>query len=301
MAFANGKIILLGEHAVVYGHPAIAAAIPRGVEANAAPAARDLLVIEPWSMAFHPNHDGEPLERAFAVALDGRAADRPRLEVRCDVRLPSGAGLGCSASLGVAVIAAIDEALGTPRAREVVGKAAFAWEQVFHGNPSGVDNTIAALGGVAYFRRGQPLQAIHPRNPIPLVVAFSGESSSTKETVASVARQRDRRPAEIDALFEAITSLVDNGRLAIEAGDVVGLGKLFDANQMLLASLMLSTERLERLCGAARAAGALGAKLTGGGGGGSMIALVRDAEASAPVLEALTREGVEPFYVEAGA
>lgn len=299
MAFARGKVILLGEHSVVYGHPAIASAIDRGVRATASIADADALTVASWGLSMGPNESGEPLERAFAVALDGRS-DRPRIQVDCEVALPSGAGLGCSAALGVAVIDAIDELLGAPRTREALAEAAFAWERVFHGNPSGIDNTVASLGGIVYFRRHAPLAAVRPRRPLPLVVAFSGESASTKETVASVARQRDRRPAEIDALFEAIASIVDNGRLAIEAGDLVGLGKLFDANHMLLSSLMLSTERLERLCAAARDAGALGAKLTGGGGGGCMIALVKDAEASAPVLDALRAEGVDPFFVEAG-
>jgi mevalonate kinase len=304
MAFARGKIILLGEHAVVYGHPAIASAIDRGVHAQATVTDGDVdrLSIAPWGQDVGPSADesAEALCRAFHVALDGRAKDRPRLLVTCDVGLPSGAGLGCSAALGVAVIDAIDEVLGTPRSREALAEAAFAWEQVFHGNPSGIDNTVAALGGIVSFRRSAQLETVRPRRPLPMVVAYSGESSSTKVTVASVARQRERRPAEIDALFEAIASIVDNGRLAIEAGDLRGLGKLFDANHMLLSSMMLSTERLERLCGAARGAGALGTKLTGGGGGGCMIALVTDREASLPVLAAIRAEGADPFYVEAG-
>lgn len=302
MASSRGKIILLGEHAVVYGHPAIAAAIDRGVEATAVVADRDELFVSPWDKTIAPDAEStDALARAVAVAFADRAADRPRLRVSAEVSLPAGAGLGCSAALGVAVIDAIDRALGTERSREDLASAAFAWEQVFHGTPSGIDNTVAALGGTVIFRRGAPLEPLRPKRPLPIVVAFSGESASTQLTVASVARQRERRPAEVDECFEAIASVVRNGSIAIERGDLVALGQLFDVNHMLLSSLMLSTAKLESLCAAARAAGALGAKLTGGGGGGCMIALAKSAEDAGPILDALRAEGVEPFLVEAGA
>lgn len=302
LAFARGKIILLGEHAVVYGHPAIAAAIDVGVTATAAPAESDELFVPTWSKSIRPDATSEDaLERAVAVAFSERPASRPRLRVTADVGLPAGAGLGCSAALGVAVLAAIDDALGTPRSPESLAEASFAWEKVFHGNPSGIDNTVAALGGIVVFRRGDPLERILPKRPIPLVVAFSGESCSTQITVASVARQRERKPTEVNECFDAIASVVRNGRIAIGEGDLVGLGQLFDVNHMLLSSLMLSTAKLEALCAVSRSAGALGAKLTGGGGGGCMIALAKGRDEAGPILEALRAEGVSPFYVEAGA
>ncbi len=302
MPFAHGKIILLGEHAVVYGKPGLAAAIDRGVKAEAREAAEDLLFLSPWGRVVRADEGSEDaLARAFALALSGRDPARPRLEVHCEVDLPAGAGLGCSAAIGVAVLDAIDHALGRVRDRPALADAALEWERIFHGNPSGIDNTMAAMGGIALYRKGLPLERVLPRRPLPIVVAFSGESSSTKETVASVARQRGQRPAEVDALLDAIESVVMNGKLAIETGDLRTLGKLFDANQMMLSSLMLSTEKLERMIGAARSEGALGAKLTGGGGGGCMIALLPSLEAAEPVVQALRAEGCEPFVVEAGA
>lgn len=301
MAFARGKIILLGEHSVVYGHPAIAAAIDRGVHATATRSEEDRVFVSPWNRMVTPNAESEDaLDRAVAVAFTGRDPNRPKLRVDATVELPAGAGLGCSAALGVAVIDAIDRACGTERSREALAEASFDWEKVFHGNPSGIDNTVAALGGVVVYRRGAPLDPVRPKIPLPIVVAYSGESASTHSTVASVAHQRERRPAEVDELFEAIASVVRNGRIAIERGDLEALGQLFDMNHMMLSSLMLSTDRLETLCSAAREAGALGAKLTGGGGGGCMIALAESAEAAEPILEALRREDAEPFLVEAG-
>ncbi|MEM9728024.1 MAG: hypothetical protein AAF997_05520, partial [Myxococcota bacterium] len=188
MGFGRGKVILFGEHAVVHGYPAIAVGIERGVTASAEPASEDRLSIAPWNLALAPDPHGEPLERAFAVALEGYR-ERPALSIRADVELPAGAGLGCSAAIGVAVLDAIDEALGNMRDREALAEAALAWEAVFHGNPSGVDNTMSAVGGVALFRKGSPLESLHSNKPLYLVIGNSGESLSTKAMVDLVARQ----------------------------------------------------------------------------------------------------------------
>jgi mevalonate kinase len=273
MGFGRGKVILLGEHAVVHGWPAIAVGIERGVTAEAVTAERDLLRLSPWDLALGPDAEGdEPLERAFAAAL-AVYPSRPALEVSAKVDLPAGAGLGCSAAIGVAVLDAIDEALGIERSRMDLGKAALAWEKVFHGNPSGIDNTMSAIGGVALYRKGDELRSLHSNKPLHLVVGYSGEPSSTKEMVASVGRQLENDRERVNKAFEGIEVLVRNAKLAIEAGDLVALGQLLDLNHTILSSLMLCTTKLEDMCQAARRAGALGAKMTGAGGGGCMFAL----------------------------
>lgn len=273
MGFGRGKIILLGEHAVVHGYPAIAVGIERGVTAKARPAEHDLLRLSPWKLAIRPDRAGdEPLERAFASAL-ALYPERPSLEVRAEVELPAGAGLGCSAAIGVSVLAAIDEALDIDRPRSDLAAAALAWEKVFHGNPSGIDNTMSAVGGVALFRKGARLEPLHSNKPLHLVIGYSGEPSSTKEMVASVASQLESDPKRVKKSFEGIEILVRNAKPAIEAGDHVALGQLLDLNHSLLSSLMLCTTKLDQMCQAARAAGALGAKMTGAGGGGCMFAL----------------------------
>lgn len=273
MGFGRGKVILLGEHAVVHGWPAIAVGIERGVTAEAVTAERDLLRLSPWDLVLGPDAQGdEPLERAFAAAL-AVYPSRPALEVSAKVDLPAGAGLGCSAAIGVAVLDAIDEALGIERSRTDLAKAALAWEKVFHGNPSGIDNTMSAIGGVALYRKGDELRSLHSNKPLHLVVGYSGEPSSTKEMVASVGRQLENDRERVNKAFEGIEVLVRNAKLAIEAGDLVALGQLLDLNHTILSSLMLCTTKLEDMCQAARRAGALGAKMTGAGGGGCMFAL----------------------------
>jgi mevalonate kinase len=295
MGFGRGKVILLGEHAVVHGFAAIAVGIEQGVRAKAAVARRDLLRLTPWSLALEPDPASEePLERAFAAAL-ASYPDRPPLEVHAWVDLPAGAGLGCSAAVGVAVLDAIDELLGIERSRAALGAAALAWERVFHGNPSGIDNTMSAVGGVALFRKGVPLEPLHSNKALHLVIGYSGEASSTKDMVDSVTRQLDRDPDRVRKAFEGIESLVLNAKLAIEAGDHVALGQLIDLNHTILSSLMLCTTKLDAMCQIARAAGALGAKMTGAGGGGCMFALAAKLEEAHHIRDVL---GTDAFVAE---
>ncbi len=298
MGFGRGKVILLGEHAVVHGFPAIAVGIDRGVTAEAVAAEKDILKLSPWDLAIAPDPRGaEPLERAFAKAL-GLYPTRPSLEVRAKVDLPAGAGLGCSAAIGVAVLDAIDEALGIERSRADLAHAALSWEKVFHGNPSGIDNTMSALGGVALYRKDQALRSLRSNKPLHLVIGYSGESSSTKEMVASVGRQLQADPERVNKAFQAIEVLVRNATLAIESGDHITLGQMLDLNHTLLSSLMLCTTKLDEMCQIARRAGALGAKMTGAGGGGCMFALAPKHEEALRLRDLL---GEGSFVAQVGA
>ena len=194
MAFGRGKIIVAGKHAVVYGHPALAAGITRGVEAKATPADKTILVLKPWNKTLEPDSQSEePLARAFAIAIEQFEVSTP-LRIETQIDLPAGAGLGCSAALGVAVIEAIANAVGETYTRPELAERALSWEKIFHGNPSGIDNTMAACGGLALYKKGEGLTPLKMNAPMTLVVANSGQSSSTKEMVESVARQVETQP-----------------------------------------------------------------------------------------------------------
>jgi mevalonate kinase len=293
---ACGKVILLGEHAVVYGVPAIAVAIDRGVRARATPIERgpSRLLVKGWNITVRENQDGHDLAHAFRALLEATRDDVPTLgplAVEVEADLPPGGGLGCSAAMGVAIARAVDRGVTD----DAVQERAMAWERLFHGNPSGVDAAVAARGGCVYFRRGHAIEPVRVRGTMHLVVGSTGIASSTKSMVEAVARQRARRPEIVEKSFEGIRVLVANARLAIEAGDRFALGRLMDLNQMLLGGLFVSSPEIERMCALAREGGAFGAKLTGAGGGGSVVGLVPSSAVGDAVLAAWRAEGFDGF------
>ncbi len=298
---ASGKVILLGEHAVVYGVPGLAAGIERGASAIAV-ASTDGSSLTLGGRTVLPGDVDDDLAKAFRALLD--RAPLPvgceqgvRVEARTD--LAPGGGLGCSAALAVAIARAIDR-LGLEPTEATLDRAN-AWEGVFHGNPSGIDTAAAYSGTFMRFTKADGARPIASPVDLHLAVGHSGTSSSTKEMVEGVARIRSRKPEQIDRFLEAVTSLVNNAELALGAGDVRALGQFLDLNQMLLAGLMLSTEPIEEMCRIARAEGALGAKLTGSGGGGSVIALAAspevggDAAAAERIVRAWQAAGFKAF------
>jgi mevalonate kinase len=303
--YAHGKVILFGEHAVVHGVPAIAVGIDRGARAMATPlpTAPSMLRVAGWNITATEGASETPLDRAWNGVLEatrdaGVGVDAVHVEAEAD--LPPGGGLGCSAALGVAVARALD-----PLAPgEEIAKRADAWERVFHGNPSGIDAAVSALGGCVRFQRsesGPKISRIRIPAPVHLCIGNSGQISSTKSMVEAVARLKTRRPDTTQKTFDAIHTLVKNAELALADGDRKAVGQLLDLNQMLLAGLFVSTPDIEQMCGAARAAGALGAKLTGAGGGGCVVALVDGSDAAEAVLAAWKRDGFDGFHTTFGA
>ncbi|RYZ03577.1 MAG: mevalonate kinase [Myxococcales bacterium] len=284
----NGKTLLLGEHAVVYGMPAIAAGIRLGAVANATRSEAFALRVG--------EHTGAELLSALEAAAGALGVGPHRVEV--DVSVPLGSGLGGSAAIGVAVARALLAASGEAESPERVLRSAGAWEKVFHGNPSGVDAAAAYAGGCIYFTKVGGIEPLFVAVPLRLVVCLAGPPASTKQMVESVQRLGERRPDLLAKSLSGIESLVKNARLCIEAGDMSGLGQLMNYNQMLLSGLFLSTPEIERACAVAREAGALGAKLTGAGGGGAVIALCED---PAPVEAALKSDGFAAFSTEIDA
>jgi mevalonate kinase len=288
---ACGKVIFLGEHAVVYGMPAVAVGIERGVRAYAVPleSGPTRLVVGAWDVEVTAD-DPRDLGKALRAILDASGVDSP-MEIHAQVELPAGGGLGSSAALGVAVARAIDPNALT----QAITERVMAWERVFHGNPSGIDAAVTARGGCIAFTKGEGIRDVRIGAPLTLCIGNTGVASSTRSMVESVAQLRMRRPEVVQKSFEGIKSLVRNSLLAIEAGDHFALGRLMDLNQMLLSGIFVSTPEIEHMCAIAREGGAFGAKLTGAGGGGCVVALVHGQKEAERVLGAWGTAGFTGF------
>ena len=292
--FGHGKLILVGEHAVVHGHPALAAGISTGISVVARPGAGRLRV-PAWQLEAAVD-DGTPVGRALGAIV--RRLDAPGLDFDAEAAIPSRAGLGSSAALAVAVARAALAARGRPATDDVVAMAAAAAEEVFHGNPSGIDAAAARTGATGRYTRAAGWQPMPVLQAITICVGLSGRPRDTAAQVAAVGRLRERLPAagEILAL---LGRLADDAAGALARGDVDGLGRIFDAAHGLLAGLRLSSPELDTLVHGARAAGAIGAKLTGAGGGGAVIALAPGHERD--VLQRWRAAGFEGFLTDIAA
>ena len=300
-----GKIILLGEHSVVYGRHAIAAPIGLTIQAEVSRREAGLeLVIARWDT--DAAYDPIGAELALQVAtLIVEKLGLSGVGMRVDVfpHLPRASGLGASAALAVAIIRAVADRFDVELTEEQVSNLAFECEQIVHGTPSGIDNTVATFGRpILYRRAGEGAAAseirdvVSPR-PIPVVIGLTGVRSLTSHTVGLVRAARERHPARYEAIFSQIDELVLAGADALRRGDAAELGELMNMNHGLLGALQVSSPELEALVGVARRAGALGAKLTGGGGGGAMIA-VAEPGAAESVGSAMRQAGFVTYLTE---
>jgi len=299
-----GKIILFGEHAVVYGYPALAAALDRGVEIAAipTPAGGSLrLDIPAWDIAVTASRrdDHHRVGRALAAIADHLGVGFPAVSLVGDAQIPPGSGLGSSAALAVAVARALLVHPGRkpgedPRTdTEAVTDAASASETILHGRASGVDVALAIAGGIGVFRRSTGLRPI-ATPPLRVLIGPSGEPRSTAEMVERVAQATGGQAG--DARLAELGHLTDLGTTALLAGELPSVGIALNRAHTVLTDLGVSTPRLDALCEAARAAGAHGAKLTGAGGGGALIAIApRDREQA--VLAAWRAAGVTTGFV----
>jgi mevalonate kinase len=291
-AFAPGKVILLGEHGVVYGYPALAGPLSKGVTARGVNSVRCRIEIP-------PSLDSK-MKRRLVAAFERAAAacDRPAVSVRLEATLPVSMGLGSSAALSVACARVLLIAAGRPGADLEVAFIAEQMEREFHGTPSGLDQAACASSELICCRRSPRAKAamvkvVKCKKPLRVVIALGGKRSSTRETVASVRSRQERWPQRYKRLFAEIGRLTIEGVKAVQQGDFEALGDAMNVNQGILSALQVSSPAIEAMVGRLRKAGALGAKLTGAGGdGGAVVGLFLEPERALRVLQ---REGVECF------
>jgi len=277
MGTAAGKVILFGEHAAVYGRHALALPVPGAVTVNIKPSSGGTsMAIPAWGIARNINHDiATGIDAAIGLILERLQQPLIDYAIRVDSTLPPGMGLGSSAAIAVAITRAFCRYLDLDVDDERVNAIAFECEKLAHGTPSGVDNTLSTYGMPMLFRNDGTLHVatLTLAEPPPLLIAVSHETGLTSEQVAGVRRRYERSPQRYNAIFDEIDELSRSGADLLQAGNYDELGLLMNICHGLLNALEVSTPQIEDIVMIARRAGAVGAKLTGAGGGGSVVVL----------------------------
>ncbi len=290
IASAPGKTILFGEHFVVYGSPSIVMAISRRVYVAVEKYEAEEVIVES-DLGYTGLFTGD-IYKPLIGGLDGEFILKPiyiaaiktlkflsinsGLKISINSEIPIASGLGSSASTFVATIAATAHLFGYSLNYRELFNLSLEAEEYVHGTPSGVDQTIAINGGLVEYNRFSGFEKIKSSVDIPLIIGNTGILRSTGKLVAKVRKFAEENPNTMESLLLQIGEIVGEAKNLLVKGDLEGLGILMDRNQELLRIIGVSHEKLEELILTAKRAGALGAKLTGAGGGGCMIALVTD-------------------------
>jgi len=294
LASAPGKVILFGEHFVVEDQPAVAVAISLRARVRAEltrdsvirVSSRNLKATGEYSIA--PAEEKDPLYPiAYAAYLAMNKAGETRgVNIEVDSDIPPGAGMGSSAAVAVATVAATASALGLELSLDEISKLAHESEKIVHGKPSGIDNTIATFGGAIAYRKSEGFVKLNVDfSDLVLVLADTGKPRNTGELVKRVLTLKAAFPSVFEPLYYAAGRLAVEAAKLMERGDWEAVGSLMNVNHGLLSAIGVSTLELENLVYSARRAGALGAKLTGAGGGGFIVALCKKGEETTVVQE----------------
>jgi len=310
VASAPAKVILFGEHFVVYGEPAIVLAIDKRAFAKAEKRNDERLYVRSVNLnlagyfengAFKVEQGDakearlkfEPIRLAVEKVLE-KHGKNVGLDVEINSTVPVAAGLGSSAAVAAAVTAAVSALLNVKMSKEDVFRITYEAEKIVHGTPSGIDPAISTFGGTLLFQMDTGFKPLDVRMDIPLVIGDTGIERSTRVQVEKVREIREKYPQVVEPMMLAARETVLRAMEALKENNLETLGELMNINHALLYGIGVSDESLEWLASAARKAGALGAKLTGAGGGGCMIALARS-ERLEQVLEAIQRAGGRSF------
>lgn len=309
-ASAPGKIILFGEHAVVYGRPALAAPVTQvHADVDIADSDRPGIWIDAPDISLRCELNALPSDHPIASVINNfftplssphfrfsKMGGQRGVKITITSTIPVASGLGSGAAVTVALVRALAAHFNVPMSAEEVNAFAYEIEKIHHGTPSGIDNTVITYAKPVYFVRGQPIETFTVGEPFTIVIGDTGISAPTKEAVGDVRKLWEADREKWEGVFDQIGRIVKEARKKIESGKWKELGGLMNDNHALLQQMTISSPELDRLVEAARKAGALGAKLSGGGRGGNMIALVEPSDAKA-VVRSLKEAGAKNAIV----
>jgi mevalonate kinase len=303
-----GKTILFNEHFVVHGVPGIVSAIDSVADAEVKKTGEGINVTDE-RVGAKGYAEKKKLQQLESIERMLKAMDMDPKKVALDIwlggNLPGFSGLGASAASSVAIARAIAEEFELDLTDEKINDVAYEAERAYAGNPSGIDNTAATFGGLIWFKKNlsggsNTIEQLSIREPVEIVIGNTGIVANTKAMVAGVAERKKKYPEKYDALFKQAEALAFTGRNALEEFDLKKVGELMNENHRLLQEIEVSCKELDYLVNLAREQGAFGAKLTGGGGGGCMLALTPGRELQEAVASAMEQQGFKVLRTKIG-
>jgi mevalonate kinase len=301
-----GKVILFNEHFVVHGIPAIASAIGLTTDAEIVRYnGKGIKLIDnrKGTKGYGKEkyaHQMEALKRVTEYMNFN--AEKNSIKITLGGNLPTFSGIGASAANLVAIVRAINDEFSLNLSDEEINNTAYEGEKAFAGTPSGIDNTAATFGGVIWFKRGEKniIERLKIKKPVEIVMGNSGVVANTKEVVAGVRQRKEKYPEKYNKIFKEAEGLAYKAREALLEYDLNRVGELMNENHKQLQAIEVDGKKLNFLVELARDNGALGAKLTGGGVGGCMVALTPGKEIQEKVASAMKKEGFQVLRTKIG-
>ena len=283
IATAPGKTILFGEHSVVYDEPAIAGAVNKRAMVKVSSTPNDYITLKSYDLAFEAILNtregtyklvkGKPGIIRYILNALAKFHDHSPIDIELGLEVPIGSGLGSSAAVTVATIAALFDYHNVSFDKEMLAKAAHGVELDVQGIASPLDTLVSTYGGLVYLSREKKIVRFENNIEAPFVIGYTAKYSNTGKMVRNVRSLKENYPEIIEPMIETMGRIANEGRIAILKNDIDKLATLMNFNQGLLDSLGVNTQELSRMVYIARKNGATGSKITGSGGGGSMIAL----------------------------
>ncbi|TRO48509.1 mevalonate kinase [Candidatus Bathyarchaeota archaeon] len=303
-----GKVILFGEHFVVYGIPGIVSAVDSTADAEVIKNDKIIKVHDDrkGSKGYAEKKKFQQLESIKRMLKKmNLSLENQGLNIWLGGSLPGFSGLGASAASSVAIARAIAQEFHLSFSNQEINDIAYEAEKAYAGNPSGIDNTAATFGGLLWFQKnlkGGPnkIESLSIEKPVEIIIGSTGIVANTKEMVKGVAKRKTRYPEKYDSIFNQAQILAQEARTAIKNFDLLEVGSLMDMNHSLLKEIKVSCKELDYLVDLAKKNGAFGAKLTGGGGGGCMTALTPGKELQEKVAKKIEKQGFQVLRTKIG-